>query len=398
MSKESFCLKSAGLVYLDHNATTPLATSVYTQISDWSREWGNSSSIHQLGRGPKALIRNARTNLASFIGASPLEIVFTSSGSEANNLAIKGVYENLLKNKSLSSRNQFILSSVEHPSVQKAMEFLKSKGAQVDIVNVLPTGELDIEHFESLLSDNTALVSIMFANNETGVVFPVKKLCKKTHEVGALFHCDAVQGLGKLPLNVKHLGVDYASFSGHKFYALKGCGVLYIKTGCEVQSLISGGGQERSRRAGTENTLAIAALGHMALKYNCVLEQAERLTVLRDHLQTEISKEIGSIEIISFRTKRIPNTISMMILGVNAQSVIMNLDMQGFLVSTGSACSSGSSEPSPVLLAMGFTTEQALSTIRVSIGWGTTKEELEMFVMTLKNVVTRLRALNTESK
>ena len=388
-----FSLKEKGRIYLDHNGTTPLSEVVFQKITQWASVWGNPSSVHQTGRGPKALLRQARQQVAELIGSSPLEVIFTSGGSEANSLAIHSVYESLQKNKKQEKcRNQYILSAVEHPSVKEAFRNLALKGYQVDTVNVLPSGEIDLDHYESLLSDQTALVSIMLANNETGHIYPIKKLCKKAHDRGALFHCDAVQALGKIPLNVEHLGVDYASFSGHKFYALKGCGVLYMKSGSPWVPQIHGGGQERGRRAGTENILSIASFGEVAKLKDRIIERSESVALLRDELQDWIQREIPSVEIIAHNCKRLPNTLNLLILGVDAQTLLMRLDMEGFSVSTGSACSSGSSEPSSVLLAMGLSPHQAKSSLRVSLGWGNTKEELLEFAKTLKSVVQELRS------
>ncbi len=358
---------------------------------DWIESWGNPSSIHWAGRGPKALIRNARRNLAQMIGCEPLEIVFTSGGSEANNLAIKG----LLPVHPRGERKRILISAVEHPSVFKTAHAMTARGYQVDLIPVNRDGRMDLERLDQLLSEKTALVSVMLANNETGHLFPVREIAKKAHEAGALVHCDAVQALGKIPVDVRELGVDAASFSGHKFYSLKGAGALYVRRGMNLESLIHGGGQERGRRAGTENTLSIAALGFMCARWEKVGLEADRLTRLRDEMESRILREIPDVTISGRDGNRLPNTSNMNISGVDGETLLMNLDVQGFAVSTGAACSSGNPEPSPVLLAMGFTRAEAQSSLRLSLGWGNTQEDIDRFVEALKNIVTRLRGFRS---
>jgi cysteine desulfurase len=317
----------------------------------------------------------------------PLELIFTSGGSESNNLAIKGVFYSAQK----LGRNHFITSTVEHPSVMKTFDFLKKQGAQVDYVPVNRDGEIDLEYYEKILSEKTALVSIMAANNETGTLFPIEKMCKWAHQKGALFHTDAVQTLGKLTVNLQKWDVDLASFSAHKFYGLRGCGVLFQKRGVKIESLIHGGGQERSRRAGTENILAIAALGHMSTLKDAMSEQNARLKDLRDDMEKQILSKISGVEVVCQNSKRLPNTSSLLIDGVDGETLLMNLDMHGICVSTGAACSSGSQEPSPVLRAMGLSHQEAQMTLRLSLGWENTAEEISYFVDVLQKVVDRIR-------
>lgn len=381
-------------IYFDHNATTPLAAQLYSLVPELLKEWGNPSSIHFSGRGPKNLLRDSRQQLAVFLGVDPLEIVFTSGGSESNNLAIKGVFEGIATGKLFKGegRNHFIASSVEHPSVVKSLKHLSELGAKVDWLPVNRQGQIDLEVFEKLLTEKTALVSCMYANNETGNVFPIAKMAKMAHKVGALFHCDGVQALGKAYVNLRNWQVDLASFSGHKFYSLKGCGLLYVKKGIWLESLIHGGGQERGRRAGTENVLAIAALAAMA---DCQAELESRILEmqrLRDKLEVEILREIENVKVTGGQAPRVPNTSSLVIDGIDGETLLMNLDMKGFSVSTGAACSSGNPEPSPVLLNMGLTRREAQSSLRLSLGWGTTEQEVELFISTLKATVARLRS------
>ncbi|HEX4924112.1 MAG TPA: cysteine desulfurase family protein [Bdellovibrionales bacterium] len=373
-------------IYLDHNATTPLDPEVKRHLSEWAELFGNPSSIHWGGRGPKTAMRDARKHFAAMIGGDPLEIVFTSGGSEANNLAIKGVFYTRPK-----ERNHYLFSSVEHPSVTQAMDFLRRQGAEVEVFDVGFHGALDLDLFKSKLRPTTALVSCMLANNETGAVFPVRKMAKLAHEAGALFHSDCVQALGKISFDVKSLGVDLASFSGHKFYSLKGAGALYARKGLTIEPLIHGGGQERHRRAGTENTLAIAALGHMATKATLVRAKGEELARLRDRFEAAILERIPGAHVTSKDVQRLPNTSSLVLDGVEGETLLMNLDMEGFAVSTGAACSSGSPEPSPTLLAMGLTRREAQSSLRVSFGWQTTDAQVDEFIETLVRVVARQR-------
>lgn len=347
-------------------------------------------------------MRESRHKIADLIGASPLEIVFTSGGSEANNLAIKGVFESRQLNdfagQRLQDRPRFLVSGVEHPSVKKTFDYLARKGAEVITIPVNREGQVDLDQYQSLLDERTSLVSVMYANNETGNIFPIQKMTKMAHEVGALFHCDAVQALGKAVVDVQKWQVDLATFSGHKFYALKGSGVLYARKGVHLESQIHGGGQERGRRAGTENLLAISSLGWMAQMASQVDVRAGETKTLRDEMEKKIQAAIPEASITGQGGKRLPNTSCILIPEVDGETLLMNLDMKGFSVSTGAACSSGNPEPSPVLLAMGLTREQAQSSLRISLGWGTKKEELDYFVETLKTVVERLRSVRKRSQ
>lgn len=384
------------LIYLDHNATTPVAERVRDRLADWVESWGNPSSIHQAGRGPKALMRESREKIARMLGVNPLELVFTSNGSEANNFALKGVFESFQKPSPFQKtfRNHYLFSTVEHPSVMRTAEYLKSRGASVEYIPVRRDGSIDLEAYASMLRDDTALVSVMYANNETGNIFPIQQMVEMAHAKGALFHSDCVQALGKVELNLKALGVDLATFAGHKFYALKGVGVLFARRGLTLESLIHGGGQERHRRGGTENVLAIASLGLVCETKDEVASRATALRELRDRMEAEVQAQIEGLTLTGAESPRLPNTSSMIIPGVDGETLLMNLDMRGFAVSTGAACSSGSPEPSPVLLAMGLSRAEAQSSLRVGLGWGTTEAEIENFIKTLKEVVEHLRSLN----
>jgi len=378
--------------YLDFNATTPLNQSLALELPEVLQVWGNPSSIHWAGQGTKTILREARKNVAQCLGVSPLELIFTSGGSEANNTVLQSFFEQTRN----SERNEFITTRIEHPSILKTMAHLKDLGAIVHFISIDRNGDLDWDHFGKVLSPRTALVSMMLANNETGILLPIREVTAKAHAVGAKVHTDAVQALGKISLNLSDLGVDFASFSAHKFYSLKGIGVLYAKKGNELRPLIFGGGQERHRRGGTENTLGIWAFGFMAAQASEIPRRAEAIRFLRDHLESEILAQIPDVSITQGEASRLPNTSSLVISGIDGETLLMSLDVKGFAVSTGAACSSGSPEPSPILIAMGLSRDEAQSSLRVSLGWTTTETEIKEFIATLKSVVTRLRSLSAD--
>ena len=379
-------------IYLDHNATTPLAMGLAAEIPSMLRAWGNPSSIHWAGRSPKLALRQARERLAKLLQVHPLELVFTSGGTEGNNLALRGVYQQMQRTS--PERTRVIVSAVEHPSVLKTAEQLIEQGAEVCRVPVSRAGEVDLAAYESYLSERTAVVSMMYANNETGHIFPIKKMAQMAHKVGAVFHSDCVQTLGKVSIHLPDLEVDLATFSAHKFYALKGAGVLFTRRGVKWIPQQAGGGQERGRRGGTENVLAIAAMGWMAEPLTqMTAEKNQEMARLRDQFEARLVAEIPDVQITGCHGKRLANTSHCLIPGVDGEVLLMNLDILGFAVSTGAACSSGSPEPSPVLLAMGMSRQEAQCSLRVSLGWTTTDEELERFCVALAQVVRRIRSL-----
>jgi cysteine desulfurase len=392
-------LRDGNRTYFDHNATTPLSERVSTRVPDWLNHWGNPSSIHQTGRGPKQILRESREKIANLLGVGPLEIVFTSGGSEANNLALKGVYEMFQRPELFGRtyRNRYLISSVEHPSLKRSAEYLQSRGAEVVEIPVCRDGSIDLAAYSAQLSDQVALVSVMYANNETGNLFPIREMAEMAQAHGALFHSDCVQALGKIPLNLRDLGVDLASVSGHKFYSLKGSGLLYVRRGLQIESLIHGGAQERHRRGGTENLLAVAGLGTMAELANEIAPRADEMRVLRDHLEARVLREIEGVSLTGAESPRLPNTSSLVISGVDGESLLMNLDMRGFSVSTGAACSSGSPEPSQVLLAIGLSRAEAQSSLRLGLGWENTRDEVDRFVEALKEVVAHLRSIHAQT-
>ena len=415
-------------VYLDYNATTLFPEFLKTTLTE--NVWGNPSSIHSFGRASKKVLRQTRSALAQLLNASEAEIIFTSGGSESNNHVLKSLF---FQNHKLSTqRNRILVSAVEHPSVLEAVQDLEAIGLQWDMIPVNKKGELDMKAFSSLLSDDVLLVSVMSANNETGIIFPTEELVEKAHSVGALFHCDATQSLGKVLVDLRKWKVDFASFSAHKFYGLKGCGFLYTRRGLSLQAFIVGGGQERGRRAGTENVLGLNALGQVAelslqnmkealTRYKSLERIAfdssefletlkkegidiEQLTVfsffhlkikfLRDWMEEKIKKQIGDIQIVGENLTRLPNTSNILFSGVDAHSLVMNLDLKGFAVSSGSACSSGKVECSPVLKAMQLTDQEAKGALRISLGWWTSWDEIKQFVTALSESVEHLRQVS----
>ncbi|MFN7729200.1 MAG: cysteine desulfurase family protein [Bdellovibrio sp.] len=385
-------MEAKSRVYLDFNATTGLSADVQSAVPTFLQEFGNPSSIHWASRAPKTVLRETRQEIAKQLGCHPLEIVFNSGGSESNNTVIKSVFDLVAKT---SLRNEFITSQVEHPSVINTFRYLESLGAIVHYIPVSRNGQLDLEFLVQHLSEKTALVSVMLANNETGTVFPIKAIAAQAHKVGALFHCDAVQALGKVAINLKELDVDYASFSAHKFYSLKGTGFVFVKRNSPYESLIHGGGQERQRRGGTENTLGIFALGVQARRLPQTIEKTEVMSELRDYLELRILRDIPGATVTAKNGPRLPNTSSLVIPGVDGETLLMSLDLKGYAVSTGAACSSGNPEPSPVLLNMGLSREEAQSSLRISLGWETTFQEVESFLLTLQKTVAHLRTLST---
>lgn len=386
--------RSAPRIYLDHNATTPPDSEVLARLSSWVSDWGNPSSIHQAGRGPKARLRDARDSIAKMVGCSSLEIIFTSCGSESNGLAIKGSLANLRRKGDL--RRHILSSALEHPSVRKTLESLALDGYEVEFVPVDRSGVVKVDDLRTRLRPGeTVLVSFMLANNETGVIQPIKEIAQIAKAAGALVHTDAVQALGKIPVDLRELGVDFASFAGHKFYALRGAGVLFSARGTPLDPIIAGGGQERGRRGGTENTLAIASLGFMCSRAGEVDARARQMTTLREHFERRVLGEIAESSVNCSESPRMPTTSSLLLPGTDGETLLMSLDMDGFAVSTGAACSSGSPEPSPVLISMGLSREEAQCSLRVGIGWSTTLEEVDSFVDALKRIVHRLRELRS---
>lgn len=382
-------------VYLDHNATTPIHSEVKAAMIAAMEVFGNASSHHSFGREAHELIENARKTVADALGAEPEEIIFTSCGSESNNLVIKGVTCGHSFCKIGSEKNEVVISAVEHPSVLNTARCLQGQGKTTHLCPVDKNGVMKLDALESLISDKTALVSIMYANNETGAIQPMKEIAKMVTSRGILLHTDAVQAFGKIPINVKELDLDFLSLSAHKIYGPKGVGALYKKKKRNVCPLIHGGHHEFNLRAGTENTVHIAGLGKaVELSIADMDNEWRRLGELRDWFEAKVTARIPDSILNGADTSRTAHTSNISFRYIEGEAILYDLDFDGIAVSTGSACSSGSLEPSHVLLAMGMDHGRAHSSIRFSLGRSTTKEDLAYTVDALERTVTRLRNMS----
>ena len=378
-------------IYLDHNATTPTHTEVVKAMLPYYDEvYGNPSSIHQFGQEARKAIEEAREKVANFIGAKAEEIVFTSSGTEADNFAIKGsVYRNEKKDKHI------ITSSIEHHAVLNPFKYLEGNGFKVTFLPVDEYGILNPDDVRSAITDETILISIMYANNEVGTIEPIEEIGKIAKEKGIIFHTDAVQAVGKLRVNVNELNVDLLSLSGHKIYGPKGIGALYIRKGTKLEPLILGGHHERNRRAGTENVPGIVGLGKaVEIASKDMEKENKQLIYLRDRLWDGIKQKMDSVKLNGHPEKRIPNTLNASFKFIEGESMILNLDMKGIAVSTGSACTSGSLEPSHVLNAMGVDPATAQGSIRFSLGRDNTEEDIDYVLEVLPEIISRLREMS----
>ncbi len=378
-------------VYFDHNATTPVDSSVIDLMTRvLQQEFGNASSIHHFGQRAKGILDDARTAVADLLKAEVSEVVFTSGGTESDNFAIRGVADAL----EVTGRRHLIASAIEHEAVLNTFKALSRRGWTTTLLPVGTSGIVEPGALEAAITDQTALVSVMHANNEIGTVQPVAELARIAHAHGALFHTDAVQSVGKLPVDARALGADLLSLSAHKFNGPKGAGALWIKRGTRVAAILTGGKHERNRRAGTENVAAIAGLGAAAaLASGKMTAEAARLSALRDRLENEILAAIPDTAVNGARDARVPNTTNISFGGVEAESLLIALDLEGVAVSTGSACSSGTLEPSHVLRAMGFPVHRTQNSIRLSLGAGNTDEQVDYVVSKLPAIVEKLRAL-----
>ena len=377
-------------VYLDHNATTPLDPAVIeTTVAVLRGEFGNASSVHTFGQTAKSRLDVARAAVADLIGGRPQEIVFTSGGTEADNLALRGVAE------AAGARRQIVASAIEHEAVLNTLKALGRRGWTTTLLPVDDSGIVSPETLEAALSPATALVSIMHANNEIGTIQPIAELAAIAHAQGALFHTDAVQSIGKIPVDVERLGVDLLSLSAHKFNGPQGAGALWVRRGRRLVAATTGGGQERRRRAGTENVSAIAGLGAAARIARARLEAGQcDVAALRDRLEAGILASVPGTAVNGDPARRVPNTTNISFDRVEAESLLIALDLEGVAVSTGSACSSGTLEPSHVLRAMGFPPHRTQNSIRFSLGLGNTTEQIDHVVDVMPRVVERLRALS----
>ena len=384
-------------IYLDHNATTPLHPEVKRVMVEAMDLYGNPSSMHAHGREARARVESAREVLAGLVNASAEDILFTGSGSEANNAVLQLFPCNTeCPRKGLEGRDEILVSSIEHPCVLETSKCLRPRGLTVRQISVDATGKVDLDALDKLLSERTALVSIMTANNEIGTIQDIRIIAERVHAVGAFLHTDAVQAVGKIPVDVRELDVDFLSFSAHKIYGPKGVGGLYVKKGVPFCPFIRGGHQERGRRAGTENTLGIIGLGKAAQMRGAEMAEEEaRLTELKQHLREGIVQRIPDVSFNGHPTDCLPGTLNVSIAGAEGEALLLYLDMEGIEVSTGSACSSGSLDPSHVLLATGMSPEAAHGSLRISLGRDTTREEIDIVIETLEAVARRVRAMST---
>lgn len=378
-------------IYLDFNATAPLAPeAVSATVGALGQVFGNPASVHAFGQEAKALLDDARRSVAELINAEPGEVVFTSGGTEADNLAIRGVADARVR----EGKRHLIASSVEHDAVIRTVRALGRAGWRTTLLPVGPSGVVDPAALDSALDEETALVSIMHVNNETGVVQPIADLARLAHTRGALFHTDAVQSAGRIPVDVKTLGADLLTCSGHKFGGPKGTGALWVRRGVSLTPQMTGGRQERNRRAGTENVAGIAGFGAAALvARHTVGALPARIGVLRDRLERGVLDAVPGSVVNGDQSRRAPNTSSLSFERVEGESLLIALDLEGIAVSTGSACSSGSLEPSHVLTAMGLPVWRVQSAIRFSLGPTTTDDEITQVLGVLPGLVARLRAL-----
>jgi cysteine desulfurase len=382
---------SAVRIYLDHNATTPVDPAVTDLMVAVLREdFGNPSSVHAFGQRAKGVLDVARAEVAALLAAEPHDVLFTGGGTESDNLAIRGVAEALEP----TGRRHLIASGIEHEAVLNTLKALAKRGWRTTLLKVGTSGVVDPEALREALTDDTALVSIMHANNEVGTIQPIAALAALARERGALMHTDAVQTAGKVPLQVAALGVDLLSLSAHKFGGPKGVGALWVRRGVRLLPHITGGRQERNRRAGTENVAGIAGLGVAAARARVKLaDEAARLAALRDRLEQEVLRLVPGTTVNAAGSPRVPNTTNISFERIEAESLLIGLDLQGVAVSTGSACSSGTLEPSHVLRAMGLPTHRTQNAIRFSLGAGNTEAELDYLLTVLPGVVDKLRSL-----
>ncbi|MDD8031175.1 MAG: aminotransferase class V-fold PLP-dependent enzyme [Acidobacteriota bacterium] len=378
------------MVYLDNNATTPLDPLVIEKMNWFLKEhFANPSSLYPIGRQVKELITEAREQLASAIGAHRSEIIFTGSGTEADNFAIIGVLD------AIPERRQFITSAIEHPAVIETARYLERKGYLVHYLPVDQFGLIDLDYLKSVLTENTALVSVMLANNEIGTIQSLEEVVKTAHSHGVLVHTDAVQAFGKMEVNVDKLGVDLLTVSSHKIYGPKGIGALYLRKGTPIVPFIHGGHQEYGLRAGTENTIGIIGFGEaVRIMKDRWKKDKERLEKLADKLKTGLEKKIPSLKFNGHPEKRIKTTVNFAFPGLEAEAILLALATKEIYVSTGSACSEESEEASHVLLAIGLKPEIARSAIRMSLGRFNTEEDVDIVLSEMPGIVQRLREIS----
>lgn len=378
-------------VYLDHNATTPVRDEVIEAMLPFFRDrFGNASSIHTFGQEAKAPVEEARTQVAALIGARSGEVYITSGGTESDNLAVKGVaYANRDRG------NHIITTQIEHSAVLNSCRFLEHEGFTITYLPVDGDGLVDPDDVARAITDRTTLITIMHANNEIGTIQPIDEIGAIARERGVYFHTDAVQSAGKFPINVEVTPIDLLSISAHKLYGPKGVGAIYIRKGTKIEAIAHGGHHEGNMRSGTENTTGIIGLGKaVELSIAEMDTEARRLTRMRDRLQQHILNEIEDVRINGHPTRRLPGTLNVSFPAAEGESLILSLDLKGIAVSSGSACTSGSIEPSHVLMALGLDPQTALSSLRFSFGRDNTMDDVDHVMAYLPKIVTRLRGIS----
>lgn len=378
-------------VYADHAATTPCDKRVVDEMLPYfTSEFGNADSQHYFGRDTAKAVADARATISNLIGCKPNELYFTGSGTEADNWALKGV---ALHKK--DKGRHIIISAIEHHAILVAAEWLESNGFRVTRLPVDSTGLVHVEDLEKVIDDETTIVSVMYVNNEVGTIQPIKELAKVAHAHGAIFHSDCVQAMPYLDVNVNELGVDLLSMSGHKFYGPKGVGALYIRNGIKLDKLICGGGQERAQRGGTTNTPAVVGMARaLQISRDEMIANNAYIAKLRDHFEERVESEIPFIRQNGNKQHRVPSVANYSFEYVEGEGILMLLDFNGIAVSSGSACSSGSLDPSHVLLAMGVPIEVSHGSIRFSFGKENTMQEVDFIVDKLKETISKLREMS----
>lgn len=379
--------------YFDHAATTAVDEEVLKEMLPYfSVEYGNPSSLYSIGRNAKKAVEEARRRVAFAINSDVKEIYFTGCGSESDNMALKGVAR---ANK--KKGNHIITTKIEHHAILNSCKTLEKEGFDVTYLDVDEDGLIDIEDLKNEIKDNTILISVMFANNEIGTIEPIKQIGRIAKERNILFHTDSVQAVGNVKIDVKEMNIDLLSMSAHKFYGPKGVGAIYIKKGVKCNKIQDGGHQEKDKRAGTENVAGIVGLGKaIQIAYNNLEEYNNKISNLRDYYEMQVEKNIPYIKVNGHRTKRLPGNSNISFKFIDGETLLLNLDMNGICASTGSACSSGSSNPSHVLLSIGLPKDIARGSLRVTFGKENTKEDVDYLVESLIKIVDELRNMSPE--